>query len=304
MQEIDGLVSIIIPAYNAGNFISETITSILQQTYSSWEIILINDGSTDNTADIVASFKSAKITLINQINMGVAASRNNGLRYANGMFVCFFDADDLMTSEFLEARVNALRQYQNIGFVGGLVETFPKETQIRRAVAENPEHEIHFFDNTVVTVPSNYLFRTSVVKENNILFNNLLSSSADRFFLLEIAKYVKGKVLLNKKVKLLYRISEMSMSNHVTPKLVFDYYKFYRELESKNLLPVKKRREIKSRYLFSIASGFLLVKYRKSGFRLLIRSFIIHPLVFFKLLAGKRLGFTSNINKSNNDPAY
>jgi glycosyltransferase involved in cell wall biosynthesis len=290
MQEISGLVSIIIPAYNAGNFIGETITSILQQTYTSWELIVVNDGSTDNTAGIVASFESAKIILINQTNMGVAAARNNGLSHAKGAFVCFFDADDLMSTEFLEVRVNALCQYQDIDFVGGLVETFPVETPIRKAVAENPEHEIHFFDAAVVTIPSNYLFRTFVIKKNKILFNTLLSSSADRFFLLEIAKCVKGKALLNEQGKLFYRISEMSMSNHLTPKLILDYYQFYRELNFKNLLPVKKRNEIKSRYLFSIASGFLFVKYRRSGFRLLIRSFITHPIVFFRLVTEKLFG--------------
>jgi glycosyltransferase involved in cell wall biosynthesis len=278
-----GLVSIVIPAYNAANFIGEAISSILSQTCTLWEMIIVNDGSIDKTEEIGRSFSDSRITVVTQANAGVSAARNTGIKNIKGEFVCFFDADDLMTPDFLEVRVNALLQNPNIGFVAGIVETFPERKPARRAVAEDPEQEIHFFDATVATIPSNYLFRTSVIQENNILFNTALTSSADRFFLLQVAKHTKGKALTGKEGSLMYRISEMSMSHHVTPKLVKDYYKFYRELNSKKLLPVKKREEIKSRYLFSLASSFSLVRYWGSVAGLLFRSFFTHPVVFFKL---------------------
>src|SRR5258705_2802695 len=282
MQEVKGLVSIIIPAYNAGSFIGEAINSIItMQDGIPWELIVVNDGSSDNTASVVASFEDPRIKLINQVNTGVSIARNNGLVHAKGEYVCFFDADDLMTPGFLQVRTNELGQNRKIGFVGGLVETFPDKTPVRRAVAEDPETDIHFFIPMVSTVPSNYLLIRSVITEHKIIFNPLLNSSADRYFLLEVANYTTGKSLNTEKGKLMYRISESSMSHHVTPKLTLDYRKFYEELNSRNLLPVEKRREIKSMYLFSLALSFWKIKYRGSGCRHFFLSFATHPLVFF-----------------------
>ena len=290
MSPVKGLVSIIVPAYNAENFIGEAIHSILSQTYSSFEVFVVNDGSLDRTEEIVRSFPDKRITIIRQTNAGVSAARNTGLKHIQGEFICFFDADDLMTPEFLEVRVNILLHKPHIGFVGGLVETFPESKPARKAVAENPEQEIHFFDPTVATIPSNYLFRTSVIQENSIVFNTVLHSSADRFFLLQVAKYTKGEALDDKKGSLMYRINELSMSHHVTPGLVKDYYSFYQELNSKKMLPVKKRKEIRSRYLFSLASSFSLIRYWGTVSRLLLRSFFTHPIIFFKLSTNKIFG--------------
>src|SRR5258705_3461818 len=78
------LVSIIIPAFNAAAFIEETIQSICRQTCQSWEIIIVNDGSTDNTAEISKAFKDPRIQCITQKNTGVAAARNKGLFFAKG----------------------------------------------------------------------------------------------------------------------------------------------------------------------------------------------------------------------------
>lgn len=285
-----GLVSVVIPAYNVEKFISQTLDSILSQTYSHWEAIVVNDGSTDWTEEIAKSFQDIRITVISQKNSGVSAARNRGLQYVKGEFVCFFDADDLMMPEFLEVRVDILLDKPEVGFVGGLVETFPESKPTRKAVAKNPEQELHFFDSTVATIPSNYLFRTSVIKENKIVFNIALNSSADRFFLLQVAKYTLGEALNDKKGSLMYRISELSMSHHVTPDLVKDYYRFYRELNSKKMLPVKKRKEIKSRYLFSLASSFSLIGYWGTVSRLLFRSFFTHPFIFLKLSTRKIFG--------------
>jgi len=292
MQVKDGLVSIIVPSYNAGVFINETIRSVLAQNYENWELWVIDDGSTDNTEQLVSSFRDARINLVKQENSGVSVARNKGLALARGEFIVFFDADDLMTPDFLQVRVNELNKDMLIGFVGGLVETFPVKMKTRKAVAEDPEKDIHFFNADGATIPSNYLFRLSVIRNNGITFNPVLSSSADRFFLLEIARYAKGRSLETEKGKLLYRISESSMSHHVTPKLILDYYKFYNELNARNLLPLKKRREIKSRYLFSIASSFSLIRYWGTCGKLLFRSFITHPVLFFKLAAKKGLGIS------------
>ena len=96
------LVSIIMPTYNCGRFIADAIQSVLAQTYKAWELIIVDDGSTDNTADIVTSFSDPRIRyLSNEQNMGAALTRNKALREAKGHYIAFLDADDLWTPEKL-----------------------------------------------------------------------------------------------------------------------------------------------------------------------------------------------------------
>ena len=98
-----GLVSIITPCYNGAKYISETIDSVLAQTYENWEMIIIDDGSKDNSAEIVRSYmeKDGRIKFLQQANAGSAAARNNGIRSAEGQYIALLDADDLWEPEFL-----------------------------------------------------------------------------------------------------------------------------------------------------------------------------------------------------------
>ncbi|MBS1573216.1 MAG: glycosyltransferase family 2 protein [Bacteroidetes bacterium] len=282
MYEKPGLVSIIIPAYNAANFIGETIQSILQQSYTNWELIIVNDGSKDNTVEICNLFLDERILLINQSNSGVAVARNNGMKLANGEYIIFFDADDLMTTDFLKVRIDALSINDRAGFAGGIVETFPLNAATKNAVAKDPETEILFFDSSASTVPSNYMFRKSILTTNNIVFNTDLSSTADRFFILEVSKYAKGLCLQTEKGKLLYRYTNQSMSNLVSPKLIIDNEKFYYELKRKNLLPKKNLSRFRSLYFLSLAKGFGMVHSWKLVAKYIIKSFINHPFLFLQ----------------------
>lgn len=102
------LVSVIIPAYNASAFIAETLESILAQTYRNLEIIVVDDGSTDTTAEIVKSY-APRVKYLYQENSGSCASpRNHGLKEAKGEFVTFFDADDIMLPHKIASQVEAL----------------------------------------------------------------------------------------------------------------------------------------------------------------------------------------------------
>ena len=105
------LISVIIPAYNAENTIKETIESALQQTWKALEIIVINDGSTDSTLDIVNSINSPQLKVLSYANGGVSASRNRGIALAKGEYIAFLDADDLWTPDKLEAQFQALQDH-------------------------------------------------------------------------------------------------------------------------------------------------------------------------------------------------
>jgi len=107
----NGLVSIITPAYNSTKYISETIESVLSQTYSNWEMIIINDGSTDDTVNVVKKYlNDSRIILIHQENSGSAAARNNGIRHAQGQYIALLDSDDLWEPTFLENQIIFLKE--------------------------------------------------------------------------------------------------------------------------------------------------------------------------------------------------
>ena len=102
------LVSIITPAYNSEKFISETINSVIAQTYQNWEMIIVDDCSTDGTSEIIASFqkKDSRIKYFcNATNKGVATSRNIALQKANGKWIAFLDSDDVWFPEKLEKQI-------------------------------------------------------------------------------------------------------------------------------------------------------------------------------------------------------
>lgn len=101
------LVSVIVPAYNASRFLATTLMTVRAQSYENWELIVVDDGSTDVTAHIVASFTAEddRIRLVRQKNQGVAAARNRGMSIANGEFVAFLDSDDIWLSTKLARQV-------------------------------------------------------------------------------------------------------------------------------------------------------------------------------------------------------
>jgi len=106
----DALVSIIIPAYNAAEFMGETLDSVFAQTYKNWEVIVVNDGSSDTERlEQVLKRYSSNLIYIKQENQGAAVARNTGLRAANGEFVAFLDADDRWLPAFLEQQLDLLK---------------------------------------------------------------------------------------------------------------------------------------------------------------------------------------------------
>jgi glycosyltransferase involved in cell wall biosynthesis len=116
-MSVSPTISVIIPVYNRQAFIGEAIQSVLDQTCSDYEIIVIDDGSTDETAGVVRRFDDRRIHYIYQDNQGVAAARNHGLRIAQGEYIAFLDSDDLFLPEKLETQLAYLRQNPNVGLV-------------------------------------------------------------------------------------------------------------------------------------------------------------------------------------------
>lgn len=108
---IDGLVSVIMPSWNTGRFIAESIQSVIDQTYTNWELIIVDDCSTDNTDEIVHSFNDSRIRYLhNKKNSGAAITRNHALQVAKGEWIAFLDSDDLWKPEKLEKQLAFMKK--------------------------------------------------------------------------------------------------------------------------------------------------------------------------------------------------
>lgn len=107
----------IIPCYNAMRFLPQAVDSVLAQTYQDFEIILVNDGSTDKIEQWASTLEDSRIHFVSQVNQGTAIARNTGLKHAVGEYIAFLDADDLWHPLKLEKQVDALAENPDVGFV-------------------------------------------------------------------------------------------------------------------------------------------------------------------------------------------
>ena len=111
------LVSVVIPCFNHGRFLPEAIESVLAQTYPWIEILVVDDGSTDNTREVAAQYPHVRY--VYQHNQGLSAARNTGIRHSTGDFLVFLDADDLLYPGAIACNVGYMQEQQDAAFVSG-----------------------------------------------------------------------------------------------------------------------------------------------------------------------------------------
>ncbi len=113
------LVSVIVPCYNQSVYIAETLESVLCQTYNCWECIIINDGSTDNSEEVILNFckRDSRFKYLYQTNQGIVAARNNAIKQCNGKYILPLDGDDIIIKEYLELAVKKLDEDDKIDLV-------------------------------------------------------------------------------------------------------------------------------------------------------------------------------------------
>ncbi|MGZ3918763.1 MAG: glycosyltransferase family 2 protein [Bacteroidia bacterium] len=275
------LVSIIIPCYNSSEFIYDTLQSILKQTYSNIEVIIVNDGSTDDTGEKALSINDKRINYFYQANAGVSAARNFGLKESKGEYIIFFDSDDLMTDEYISSRVLNIEKL-GLDFICGPVKKFTLSTidpGSYRGTSSNVTEEILFYNQSVATCPSNYLFKSLFLKKNKLQFNTELSSTADKYFLLQCA--ISGKSGYSDKcTELLYRVGQGSMSHLLTKKLVRDNEKYYQFVEKNGLIPHKI--ENKSLFLgyYILLGANVKIKDWKNAIKYGLKALLVDPFQF------------------------
>lgn len=213
--DIMSTISVIIPAYNAERTILETIKSVQQQTFSDFEIIVINDGSTDRTVELIQSIKDERVKIFSYQNGGLPVARNRGITHAGGEFIAFLDADDMWTPDKLELQLKALQQHPEAGVAYSW--TYFKFEEEEHSYADNSSS----FEGNVY---ADLLVRNFLHNGSNPLvcrraiesvgfFDPTLKSCEDWDFYLRLA--ARWSFVLVSKPQIIYRQSSTSMASKI-----------------------------------------------------------------------------------------
>lgn len=211
------LLSIIIPVYNCEKYVEECLKSIIPQLNDEIELILINDGSTDDSNIILKRYVSNNIYLYEQENKGVSAARNYGLDKAKGKYIYFCDSDDIINSNFIDFfKLNIKNDFDILSFSYRTFEGNHDETS--NLMNDEKSIKLDEFVNRVKTDINtlgylwNKIFKSSIIKENSIRFDENIKIKEDELFVLEVA-YESQKIIHSNYVLYYYRNNPSSAIN-------------------------------------------------------------------------------------------
>ena len=228
-----GLVSIIMPTYNCGRFISETINSVIDQTYTNWELIISDDASTDNTEEVVKKYlKDERIKYIKfDKNMGAAAARNNSMKLAKGEYMAFLDSDDLWKKDKLERQLEFMRD-NDYNFTCTSYEQIDEDGKLLNKII-NPKVKANYNRILLDCPVGNSTVMYNVNKLGKFEVPNIRKRNDDALWLqiLKKEKYIYGM----KDVLMQYRIRQNSISSNKWS-LVKYHWQLYREIEHLSII--------------------------------------------------------------------
>lgn len=216
-------VSIIVPVYNAEKYLDDCLKSIITQTYKNLEIILINDGSTDNSLKVCYKYKEIdeRIVVVNNKNHGVSYSRNCGIKIATGNYIVFIDSDDIIDIRYIEKLIEPTKKEDYDLIICGLTHKFrEKEKWISKKeiipnldkLTGNIKLDYRFLVHYYLEVPFVKLFKKSIIDKNNITFPENLLISEDQVFNREYIKHVKKYTYIDEYLYMYYHRNNNSLS--------------------------------------------------------------------------------------------
>jgi glycosyltransferase involved in cell wall biosynthesis len=210
-----GLVSVVIPCYNHANFLGEAIESVLGQTYSNFELIVVDDGSTDNTGEVAQRYP--QVQCIYQENAGLSAARNSGLRHSRGEFLVFLDADDRLLPRAIETGVSCMREHPECAFISGHCRVINVEGMVLPSPRQHCLEHDHYLEllrgGTYIWCPATVLYRRQIFDFVHG-FNPALNPVADYDLYMRIAR--DFAVYSHPEVVAEYRQHHSSMSRDVS----------------------------------------------------------------------------------------
>ena len=195
------MVSVIMPAYNVGEYIGKSIESVLSQTYNNFELIVVNDGSSDKTCQVVEQYclRDSRIRLLNQKNQGVSVARNSGISAACGDYISFLDGDDLWDANFLKKMMNFVdSQREQLRFAyGKTLECFEdgRRELIGGDDCRDGYYEEFLAKNNELRLPmhiSALCISRNLIEEYNIYFEPGLRLSEDTGFIIKLLCVTKA----------------------------------------------------------------------------------------------------------------
>ena len=240
------LVSIIVPVYNAEAYLERCVRSILQQTYENIELILVNDGSTDNSLAACQRFaaEDARVIVIDKPNGGVSDSRNCGIAKARGKYLQFADSDDWLAPEATALLVQRAEQSKCEFVIAPFYRVIERILLVNGHIKEDGKYTIAEFALEMMKAPSNFyygvmwnkLYRRDIVRENNLQCSPEISWCEDFIFNLQYLCYVKHVYVLQEPIYYYFKrrnslvATEMRSSNiYEVKRTVFRYYKAFYE---------------------------------------------------------------------------
>lgn len=227
--------SIVIPVYNTAPYLAECLDSVLSQTIVDFEVLAIDDGSTDSSAQILDEYavKDARIHVTHIPNRGVSAARNLGIEQAQGEYLCFVDADDVITSNYLEALHSAMREEADSAMGGfqilkdGKFGIYVVSEQCKIETLE--ENLAEFYDYQLPQWQHflwNRIFRTTVIRDKHLHFREDIYYKEDGLFVVQYLCASNGRVGCTDQIVYYYRVNPtgaMSTIYHdFQPKMVTD----------------------------------------------------------------------------------
>ncbi len=211
------MISVIIPMYNSEKYIGRCLESVLNQTYQNFEIIIVNDGSTDSSLKVATEIqhKTDKISIINQKNQGPSNARNRGLEQAKGNYICFVDSDDYIDTDYLELlRMALIDDDVELSIVKMKNSTKTEYKTNERNISINIE------DCGIIS-KSKYLFYMS-----QAFYNVFYGSQCNKIYVLEIIR--KNKIFFDTSISLAEDLMfNLEYLKHVNRIKIIDYYGYY-----------------------------------------------------------------------------
>lgn len=192
-------VSVIVPVYNSQRFLRQCIDSILQQTYHNLELILVNDGSTDNSGNICNKYAKIddRVCVVHQDNMGVSAARNSGIYHATGNYLQFIDSDDFIDSDMTESLVAAIERnsasmvicgYKRIELsTGGCIHNSSSKVGFFK-IEEMLNILDYLYARSFINSPCNKIYRAQLIRDNAIRYQKGIELGEDLLFNLDVIK--------------------------------------------------------------------------------------------------------------------
>lgn len=228
-----GLVSIVMPCYNGEQFIQETIDSVMNQTYKNWELLVIDDGSKDNSYSLVKEYtnKDNRIHLIQQKNAGSAAARNNGIRRSRGQYLALLDSDDIWLPGFLDSQIRFIQQKGAVCVCSSYSRIDEQSNEILKPVISKPIITAKSMQSVDYIGCLTGLYDQS--KHGKIFLKEELNSLLDDYaFWIDVVN-LEGEAYGNPKILAKYRVRKNSLTANKR-KLVKKHYIFYRKQLNQN----------------------------------------------------------------------